>query len=506
MFLKKIDLLALLVLTLFTLISFSQVKKSSYTDRTEILNYFEKNQNKELYQAAVFLTDNISNHYSVSNIWLDEKNNPIKFEATKFKDIEQANQEFTILKKEIGIKPQKKIIHDIDVIDKKMLIKNIELAYYSWKNNPWSKDYDFKTFCEYILPYRSITEPIEDWRSEYQLAFEKLSNDMQDPNDPVELCSKVIENLKHFDFVINRFDPKPFLGPNELLFWRQGTCQDLANVALFASRALGVAVTFDYTPHFAASSNRHYWNTVIDKKGINIPFNGNQNYPYAWNPNSKRMGKVYRVTYSEQPGNLASIIPESEIPNELKSKNILDVTSEYVEVSDINYTFNSIENAKIGYINVFNVGEWRPIFWSKINNKNCIYKNMGRDIVYLPGVFKSGKMKLVNYPVLVDKKGKATILEPNFKDLYTANLSRSNEEKSKYTDNNTFQIMKGEKYQLLVWNQNWQLVEEQTALEDDHINYTKVPKNGLFLIAPLKPNFFERIFTINPATNTITWY
>lgn len=509
MLLKKTLLLFLLV-SLSSTVVFSQSKSipKKYNDELSgVLDYFQKKGDKEQYDAAVFLVANMPIHYAEDNIWLDKNGKETSFKVTNYKDIEQATIAFNKLKDSTGMISRNTIVQDTDIVKSELLIKNIEIAFKSWKENPWSKSYDFKTFCEYILPYRSLTEPMQDWRSDYQATFEKLSLGMVDPNDPVEICSNIITNIKHFDFVLKRFDPKPLLGATDLLFWREGNCPDLANVAIFASRSLGVATTFDCTPHYAASSNRHYWNTVIDNKGAHIPFNGNQDLPYVYNAVSKRLGKVFRFTFSEQKGNLASLVQENEIPDDLlKNKNILDVTAEYVPVSNINYTFGPQVTSKISYINVFNRGGWRTLDWAKINNKIAVYKNMGLDIVYLPGVVVSGKMVFERHPILLDKNGIKTILKPDMRNSFSPTLSRENEYKSKYTDHNPFQIIKGEKYRILVWDGDWRLIEEQIASNDNKISFKRIPKNGLFLMYSLKPDFYERIFTIDSKTNLITWY
>jgi hypothetical protein len=501
----------LFTILFYSWITFSQGYKSALPinkNLQTVLDYFKKNGNTEQYNAAFFLINNIKGHYAEETIWLDKTGKQIPFETTKFADIEEAIKGFKKLKDSIALTPKSITTQDANAMQASLLIQNIELAYQSWKKNPWSSNYNFKTFCEYILPYRSLSEPLENWRSDYQLLYEKLAKDMVDKTDPVELCSKIIANTKYFDFILKRFDPKPLLGPKELLFWRQGNCPDLANVVLFASRALGVAVTFDFTPHNAASSNRHYWNTVIDKKGLSVPFNGNQDLPYVYNPNnSKRMGKIFRVTFSEQKQSLASQIPENQIPDEfLKSKSLLDVTSEYVAVSDINYSFTTALNAKIGYLNVFNKGSWNTIDWAKITNKKAVFTHVGRNIVYLSGIFEAGKMIFEKYPILLDTKGNQTILKPDFSHFFNAQLSRSNETKNEFKDHNPFQIIKGEKYSLYLWNGTWQVIDQQVATADDFVSFSKIPKNGLFLMATAKPDFFERIFTIDATTSTITWY
>lgn len=481
--------------------------KTSVSELSKVLEYFKEAGNSEQYQAATFLVDNIGDHYSSGNIWLDKSGIEVPFETTKFSDLEEAIKEFDKLKDNLHIVPKSIITNDRDVIQSTLLIKNIELAYKAWKQNPWSSNYDFSTFCEYILPYRSLTEPLENWRSEYQFVYQKSMGNLIDQNDPVELCSQIIKDTKHFDFVTKRFDPKALLSPSELLFWRQGNCPDLANVVLFAARSLGVAVTFDFTPHYAASSNRHFWNTVIDRHGTHIPFNGNQDLPYIYNPNHKRMGKVFRSTFSEQKQSLAAIISDNKIPEEfLKIKNIIDVTSEYVSVSDVNYSFERIETPEIAYICVFNLGYWHTIDWAKIKNNKTIFTNMGRNIVYLPSTFENGKMTFEKYPVLLDSKGIQSVLKPEFSKLYNATLSRSNETKNDFKENNPLQILKGENYSLFLWNGNWQLVDQQIAISDDSVLFSKIPENGLFLISSSKPDFFERIFTINPLTSKITWF
>lgn len=481
--------------------------KKSSAELDKVLDYFKKKKDPEQLQAALFLVNNINGHYSVKNIWLDKNGREIPFETTKFSDIEQAKSNFDKLKDTIQLSPKAVVIKDTAVIKASFLINNIELAYNSWKQNSWSRGYDFKTFCEYILPYRSLTEPMEDWRSEYQSIYEKSIIGLTDKNDPVELCSQIIKNTKHFDFVINRFDPKPLLGPSELLFWRQGNCPDLANEALFACRSLGVAVTFDFTPHYAASSNRHFWNTVIDNKGTHIPFNGNQDLPYIYSPNHRRMGKVFRFAFSEQKQSLASLIPEKQIPDEfLKSRYIIDVTNEYVAVSDINYSFENISASQIGYLCVFNRGSWNTIDWAVMKSQKAVFSNIGRNIVYLPGVFENRKLILEKNPILLNTDGVQTVLKPDFLNLFKADLSRSNENKSNFIDNNPIQIIKGEKYNLFVWNGNWQMIDQQTATEDDLVSFLKIPSNGLFLMAPVKPDFFERIFTVDSSTGKITWY
>lgn len=497
---------------LFFVLSFGFCQKSlqagQKTDEmNKVLDYFKKEKNSEKLQVAQFLITNLSNHFSVVNKWQTQEGDSIAFEVTNFMDIEAATNAFNKLKESTPLIAKQHIVFDAKVITAKYLIDNIELAYKAWKSNTWSRHYSLDVFCKNILPYRSLTEPLENWRADYLLNYQKATLNLVDATDPVEVCANVINNIQNFYFVTSRFDPKPLLGPKELLFWRQGTCPDLANLAVFACRALGVAVTVDFTPHFAASSNRHYWNTVIDNQGEHIPFNGNQNAPYAYKPLDRRMAKIFRATFAEQKQSLANLLSEKDIPADfLKSKNVQDVTTDYLEVANCNHRFAATNTAKVAYINVFNRGSWNVVDWALVENNTATFSKLGKNIVYLPSTFENQKTVFEQFPILINTKGEQTILQPNSAASFAATLTRSNETKNVFNDNNPLQIIAGEKYNLYVWDANWQLVDQQIATPTNSLYFAKVPQNGLFLLAPQKPDFYERIFTINPSTNAITWY
>lgn len=168
-------------------------------------------------KAVTFLIDNIAIHQSQNYNWVDESGKKIHFSELNYANKEIAVTEFKKLKDSIKIKPQTYQLTDIDAVTPELLIKNIDLAFDSWRNNPWSKSYDFKTFCEYILPYRSMTEPLEDWRSDYQFLVSNASNMVADKKASAEVATKVILELKNFRFLDSRPDPIPFLSPKQLL-------------------------------------------------------------------------------------------------------------------------------------------------------------------------------------------------------------------------------------------------------------------------------------------------
>lgn len=476
-----------------------------------IMEHYQLDSEKR--EATQFLISNMSIHYSENYNWVDNNNKKVDFNELDYPNFEIAVKAFKTLQDSIRVTPKLYKINDPDMVTPESLIKNIDLAFAAWKNNSWSKSYDFKTFCEYILPYRSLTEPLEDWRSEYLLLVSGAVNTVTNKQDPVDVATQTILTLKNFRFLNSRPDPIPYLSPKQLLFRREGDCGDLANLSLLACRSMGLAVTFDFTPYYAASSKRHFWDTVIDESGKHIPFNGNcfgnpQGLPYAYNATEKRLGKVFRKTYSIQKDALAALKDSVSIPSGfLRDKNILDVTSEYVPVGKIIYPVSSTNQETIGYINVFNLGKWNTTDWGKKSVNNIEYQNLGTNIVYLPSLYnhETEKMNYAPYPILLDIDKKQHLLKPDYTKTFSYNISRDKTKKGPTLDFNSFEVFENELFTLYVWDKSWKKLEEVTA-QKDFIHFSKIPNNGLFLVLCPKSNGYERIFIINNQTKQIEWY
>lgn len=480
--------------------------------RTHLTAHYQSDAQKQ--KAVTFLMDNLDIHISQNYNWRDEAGNIVPFNELNYDSSEMAVQAFKKLKDSIKVKPQTYELKDIEALTPELLIKNIDLAFDSWRNNPWSKSYDFETFCEYILPYRGMIEPLEDWRSDLQTLVSGENFAITNKNLPVQIATNVVLGLKNFTFVGSRPDPIAFLSPKQLLFRREGSCADLANLAVLACRSVGLATTFDFTPHFGASSNRHFWNTIISEKGEYIPFNGNSygtsnGLPYSYDATKKRLAKVFRRTFSIQQNALATLTNENEIPEGcFRDKNIKDVTSSYVSVGKISYRSEIPNNLmKICYLNVFNTGDWKPIDWSKKNFDLFEFINLGINIVYLPGYYDvvSTKMQFANYPILLLSDDIQVELKPNYSKTFSYDLSRDITIKGKTLDFNSFEVFENEVFNLLVWDHGWKKLEEATAT-NKIIHFSKLPDNGLFLVVCKKSNGYERIFRINTVTKQIEWY
>ncbi|MEP5111240.1 MAG: hypothetical protein ABJQ69_21865, partial [Ekhidna sp.] len=128
-----------------------------------VLDYFNDDSLK--YAAAMFLIENMDSHYSyygpdldkydsyyekLSNVWREKLTLSERNQIAK--DLADSMGIFEI---DLALKP------DCQIITADFLIENIEFAFLSWENFSWSKKIDFNLFCETILPYKVLNEPID---------------------------------------------------------------------------------------------------------------------------------------------------------------------------------------------------------------------------------------------------------------------------------------------------------------------------------------------------------
>jgi len=511
--------LAFLCFSFYIFISNAQeISKTEYIfkeEKEKLINHYKKDSNPLKLKAANFLLNHMDIHYSSVPYWTNSKGEILNINELQYNSFEESTKVFDSLSK-LGLKQKTKKELDSKFLNAEFLINNIEESFAVWENAPWFKKYSFEVFCEYILPYRNDNEPItKDWKKKYYHIYKKALYEASDSNDPIEVCTELINSIKYFQFsMVEPYSLAP-LSIDQSHFRGSGTCTDLAGTALLLGRALGLAITYDYTPYYAASSNAHYWNTVVNASGEHIPFNGTGVIPYAYKPNEKRLGKVFRKTFSNQKEALSNYTNSNSILGwELRKKNVIDVTNQYVTTKNIPYTFEKSTTDSLAYITVFNRGKWKPLWWAKITLSNkVVYNNMGVNVVYLPALKKDilikGKpkllLKLEKYPIKVDNEAVIQILKPNFKNTFNCNINTTNKVENSYIDFNTVEFVDEKTYNLYYWNGYWKLFKSIVCKEQS-LSFNGLPSNTLFKVLPEKPDNFERIFTINSENCQIEWF
>ncbi len=477
--------------------------KNSKKNKSQIkyaIKFFKQKGDSLQQVASNFILKNIGEHSFIQHALYDSEGNEIEWDVLLYKNYDSmiaAMDSLEAIKGELIWKRKEKV-EDVQTISGEVLIENVELAFEVWKEKPWAKNYSYEIFKEYILPYRGSNEPIESWRGYFMNDYRHIESKMNNIDDPVEAVRLINNDLKSWF----KFDSRFYCHPTDqglfsMLMNKVGRCEDMTNLAIYAMRANGIAVTSDYTPHWADTGNNHAWNVVITPDGKTIPFMGCEENPGKYSLR-QRMAKVYRKTYSKQTDNLAfKLENEEKAPTWLSGKCYIDVTREYTNVSDVTLTLKSEipDGVHFAYLCVFNSGEWKAIHWGRINSNSVTFTEMGVNLVYLPMFYVNEELIPAGEPFILRRDKTIRTLKEDgvFEFVKLTSVRKKNIEKSSRHKTNVF-LDEGCKYELFYWENDWKSLGVKTA-KGDPLVFRNVPENCLYWLVKKDSKKEERIFT-----------
>jgi hypothetical protein len=309
-------------------------------------------------------------------------------------------------------------VKDEDAFTAGSFIQYIEEAFRAW-NEPWSRKHvSFHDFCHYVLPYRNFNEPLEPWRTMFREKFKWIHDSVSGEEDLIEIARLLNRDseLKYSNGFGNYIVP---ISPGNLLKARYGACADNSNYKAMIMRAFGIPVAIDFLPRYGNDHNSHYWNSVMDRNGNFVSFEEALNDINAFVAYKYRIAKVYRKTFSKN-SEFEKITEELKggVPPFLQDPYFIDVTKQYVAVTDVKLVLNNIpEGTEYVYVAVFDDAAWDPIACAGIvNGEYAVFRDLGREIMYLPVYFTEGKVIPASLPFRISKKGYIRYIEPGKKE------------------------------------------------------------------------------------------
>ena len=303
---------------------------------------------------------------------------------------------------------------DLESVTAGFLISNIDAAFELWINGPWAGHLDFEEFRETLLPYTFFNGyKHEDWRSKAKAlldedVFETLesyrySSDMD--HSPFWACKYLNGYLRDR---YGRDDvPKGTvraLSQSSMLKIPYGECDHFADIALVIMRSLGIPVLEDLTPQWPFRSLGHTWNVLISSSGHNISFGGCDVDPDVLHKPDQRMSKVYRRTYAQNKELIRLNKRERIVPPFFTNIFLKDVTREYMRTVDITVRGWRLKH-KYAYLAVFDDKEWKPVCFGRRAIGGYHFKDIGKDILYLPVICDDNGIQAIGDPFIIDIKG-----------------------------------------------------------------------------------------------------
>jgi hypothetical protein len=377
-------------------------KLSVNPDLQQAMDHYKRPEDTLKREALLFLIENIENKKGYS-LQATKKFIPV------YDAVCRVGEKNGVDNRNVHIPPQlyneawsefpKQYYSDLHNIKAELLIENIEYAFKAWQF-PWAKHLDFAEFCEYVLPYRILEEPLSPWRKylyEQQKDFIAylLKEQIDNPVEVIKLLNDSL--LKKFVFYskINA----PYLSIEDLYQNPAGQCEHRYLLFTAMARALGLPVAIDFSPQYTRYPGSHSW-TVLTNDGENkiLAFNGGD----KWAENPFTGFKAYRNTYKnhDKP-------KDTYLPYLFTNPNFIDISGEYpLDVFDYELSLSdSIKNQDI-FLFVFGIGtELIPMAAGKIEDgkaifKNCIFREEG---LVVPVINENGIQKILANPVVVKR-------------------------------------------------------------------------------------------------------
>ncbi len=478
-----------------------QAGKNRSALESVIRHYQKRAQDSLKLKAAYYLIGNMPGHGYVTYVLKDTAGREVPFNVLAYPDYKTmvaAWDSIAAIRGKLDF-TKKEFVEDVKVISAGFLIKNIDLSFKVWHEKPWARFLSFDQFCRYILPYRGSNEPLEDWRSYFYRKYRWLDSAYAHSRNVVQVATAINEDLKSWFTFDSRFYRHPTdQGLHEMLKNKMGRCEDMANLAIFAMRANGLAVTSDYTPYWADAANNHAWNALIDTSGKAIPFMGSLFDPGKYTlPN--RIAKVYRKTYEYHRENLIFKVKNKRlVPRWLSGKSYIDVTKEYVPTADVTIRLNAAHPDSIhyAYLCVFNTGEWQPIHWGQIRNGQVTFTAMGKNLAYLPAYYIKQKIQPAAPAFILQKDGQVHFLRADTNHVTSlALISTMKRVTQQATDSKKKSFLdKGAEYELFYWQNGWRSLGKKKAPGQGALIFKRVPENALFWLVKEGSKKYERIF------------
>jgi len=467
-----------------------------------VLRHYADAGDPQKLRAAEYLIANMPGHSYALLAFYDSTHAEVPFDVLAYRDYPTLEAAFDTIQKARGKidYDRKEIFRDLEAMRADLLIHHIDLAFQAWRERPWARSLSFDDFLAYVLPYRGSNEPLEDWRRFFLARYADLPSRMKDPTDPIEAATLINRDLRDWF----HFDPRYYYHPtdqglSEMLHTKLGRCEDMTNLTIYAMRANGLGVTSDYTPFWADAANNHAWNAILDRQGKVIIFMGAEADPGSY-ALSGRAAKIYRKTYAEQRENLAFRKSKNEaVPGWLGSKNYCDVTAAYQPVTDVTVDLvrEVPDSVHFAYLCVFNAGEWQAVHWAAIERGRAVFRDMGRNIAYLPAYYMHGKMVPAAPAFILEKNATLRPLAPRdgtAQTLILAATTRHAQVESTVGTQSTF-LEPARDYELFYWRDAWVSLGRAKA-GDAPLAFAGAPEGALYwLVGAESSREEERIFT-----------
>ena len=151
---------------------------------------------------------------------------------------------------------------DRDSLSLEFLMKNLEGALKTRSEFPWGKKVPDEVFLNDVLPYASLDETREDWRSFFYPKCKELVKDAKTTTEAAQAINKGIFNVIKVHYNTGRKAPNQ--SPSESIKLGMATCTGLSIILVDACRSVGVPARVAGTAMWSNKRGNHTWVEIWD--------------------------------------------------------------------------------------------------------------------------------------------------------------------------------------------------------------------------------------------------
>ncbi|MDO5760460.1 MAG: RICIN domain-containing protein [Bacteroidota bacterium] len=213
---------------------------------------------------------------------------------------------------------------------------------------------------------------------------------------------------------------------SSLMTGKTGNCREEASYIVTLCRYLGIPSAVDFTPNWGNRSQSHSWSVIINPDGKATPFymgcvpGDTTNYSHIY-----RKPKIYRHRFQLNRQISEDMIEEKEVPPLFVAPDFIDVTDEYIHTTDVERSVpDELRDGRIAYICVYDNQSWKPVHYGRISGGKVLFTSMGRNILYITGTYKDGKICPFGMPFIIEENGKMCDVSINMRHRENLTLLR----------------------------------------------------------------------------------
>lgn len=412
-----------------------EVLDSAGSNRVEleaVLNHYRTiDVNSEKQRAAEYIMENISGHYSYKGDKIHEYYDYAAYILADTMLTPEQQRDSLLLITDLNYRNlPDSTVPDVQIVKASFLIDNIDKSYTLWKTCPWASQLTFDDYLEWLLPYKAVElQELDYWRDTLLTYFgEGLLNPIKNDVEcgtSVGVADMIRNSIYHGVHRYGLYSRAglPLLSSNLLPHQTFGDIPDYSLLAVLTFRAAGIPAVIDETPVGAREIAASRWFVIMSDRGQELTSEwdlstmiGVSFFPYERGP------KVYRRTYSINADRWDYFNNARwTYPFDLFHQ---DVTSQYFLDSDIClnlekhirsklkdkyvYIASAIRDAQDS-LSVIDRGPeppgWKIVDYGLVRHGKACFKNMGREVLYLPLGYDGDSLIPLNNPFILHKDG-----------------------------------------------------------------------------------------------------